>query len=158
MPQFDADLYTEQNETFKRATGNTVHLKRVGYKIPIVAPTGVAADDTIRLFELPVGSVVRPDLSSAYWSGTGATGVTVSLGDETDPDRYMVTEDISTAAVIPSLVHSGTIPAGVSSPYTVPEDTAAGVSNKTLLLTVVGMTTWTAASDAGYIELVVELP
>ena len=158
MPQFDADLYTEQNEKFKRAAGNTRFLKQVLYKLPIAAPTGVATADTIRLFELPVGAVVRPDLSSAYWSGTGATSVTVSLGDETDPNRYMVTEDISTGAVIPSLVHSSTIPAGVSSPYTVPEDTAAGVSDKTLLLTAVAVGTWTAASDAGYINLVVDLP
>lgn len=164
MAQVDADLYTEQNEKFKRAGGNTAHLRRVSYKIPITAPAGtaVAAADTLAVFQLPVGSIVRPDLSSAVWSAgtSAATAFTISLGDVTDPDRYMLTESVLAVQQIPSLIHSAGLPAGQSTPYTVPAITAAGVDDGVLLVTAVAISagTWSAGESAGHIELVVELP
>lgn len=158
MAQVNTDLYTEQNETFKRSyPGNTKFPKQVTYKIPLTAPSGTAVTngDTLALFELPVGCTVRPDLSSAVWTaGTSAsTSLTATLGDAADADRYMVTESILTAALIPSLMHSTTIPAGISSPYVVQE------ANKTLIATIaLGGGSWAAGESAGYINLVVDLP
>lgn len=157
MAQVDTDLYTEQGEGFKRTTGNTSHPKQITYKIPVTAPadSAVVTTDTLALFKLPIGATVRPDLSSALWSaGTSASStLSFTLGDAADADRYMVAESALTAAFIPSLIHSSSIPDGVTNPYAVAE------ANRDLILTVTfGGGTWAAGESAGHINLVVDLP
>jgi hypothetical protein len=156
MAQVDSDLYTEQNEKFKRSTGNTNHDKRVHYKIPLTAPSGTAivAADTLALFDLPIGSVVRPELSvlvaDAATQLTGSS-ITVILGDAADDNRYMVSDVLTTFQVGP-LTDAGK-PAALFTPYEVEE------ANKTLTLTLSAITgTWAAGESAGHIELVVDLP
>jgi len=164
MAEVDADLITEQNERFKRSTGNTDFPKQVAYRIPVTAPSGTAvtAGDELAVFQLPVGSVVRPELSTAVW--TGGTSITTSdsitIGDVTDPDRYMVTESAFTAAAPVNFIHSATHPAGFTTPYTVPAITDAGVDDGRLLVSCVaiGGGSWAAGETLGYLDLVVDLP
>lgn len=156
MAQVDTDLYTEQNEKFKRDTGNTKFLKQVSFKIPLTAPSGTAvvAADTLALFDLPYGAVVRPELSTlASNAAAQLTGssITVTLGDAGDPDRYMVS-DVLTAAQVGPLTDAG-VPASLFTPYAVEE------ANKTLVLTLSAITgAWAAGESAGHIVLVVDLP
>jgi len=156
MAQVDADLYTEQNETFLRAAGNSKFPKQVSYKIPLTAPSdsAVVAADTVALFDLPIGAVVRPELSvlvSDAAAGLTGSSITVTLGDAADADRYMVS-DILTAFQTGPLTDAGK-PAGLLAPYTVAE------ANKTLVLTLAAITgTWLAGESAGHITLVVDLP
>jgi hypothetical protein len=157
MADVNSPLYAEQQLLYKPATGNTAFPKQVTYKIPVEAPSDSAITDgqTLALFDLPVGCTVRPDLSSALWSaGTSASSsLAIELGDAADDNRYMVSDSALTALFIPSLIHSSTIPDGVTNPYVVTE------ANKTLLATIaIGGGTFSAGESAGHINLVVDLP
>jgi hypothetical protein len=166
MAEVNADLITEQNEKFKRATGNTAFLKQVSYRIPVTAPAiaGVSAGDELAIFQLPVGCTVRPELSTVTWSGASSitTSSAVTLGDVADPDRYMVTEDVTANQAPQNMIHTATKPAGYSTPYVVPAADAevAGEDNGRLLLSLVsvGGGSWAAGESIGEIVLVVDLP
>ena len=165
MADSDADLITEQNELFKRATGNTPFPKQVAYKIPMTANAddAVTATDELALFQIPVGAVVRPELSTIVFNaGTSiTTSGTITIGDVTDPNRYCVTLAGIHAATAPArLFHSATAPAGFTTPYTIPAVTSAGVDDGRLLLTLaaIGGGSWAAGESLGEITLVVDLP
>jgi hypothetical protein len=164
MAEVDADLITEQNEKFKRSTGNTDFPRQVAYRIAITAPSGTAvtAGDELAVFQLPVGSVVRPELSTALFTGGSSLGgvSTITIGDVTDPNRYMLTEDVTAAQIPTEFIHTTSQPAGYTTPYTVPAITDAGVDDGRLLVSCVaiGSGSWAAGESIGTIDLVVDLP
>lgn len=143
MASYDNALYTEQIATAKSMPSTS--FEDVNFlRVLITIPSGISASDTINVMNLPLGAKVRPGLSKIISDGAGS-GVTVTLGDAADADRYVVTEDVSTAGLT-DFIHSSTLPASALTPYVVEE------ANKTLVLTVAGMSSWAEGS-----ELVLEL-
>ena len=155
MAEVNSDLYNEQNELFKRATGNTTFPKLITYKIPLQSETAVTTADTVLLFDLQVGSIVRPDLSTKhidYATDSSATSTTFILGDSADDNRYSLS-DVHAATGEYQFVITTAQPDALTTPFVVTEAT------KTLILDLTAITgTWAAGENIGHINLVVELP
>lgn len=138
MADYDNALYTEQTAaTYQNPPTDFKNI--VMEQVLITVPASIANAETIAVRELEVGTTIIPSLSSIVSDGA-ATGVSVILGDVTDPNRYVLTEDIS-AAGRTEFIHSAALPAGESTPYKVTE------TDKVLLLTTAGFTTWPAGSE-----------
>lgn len=155
MALVNSDLYNEQNETAKRSAGNTSFPKLKTYKIPLQSETAVTTSDDILLFDMPVGCIVRPDLSTKhidYATDSSATSTTFSLGDSADDNRYSLS-DVHAATGEYQFVITTAQPDALTTPFTVTEAT------KTLYLALTAITgTFAAGENIGHINLVVELP
>jgi hypothetical protein len=158
MALVNSDLYNEQNETYLRTVaegGNTDLVRLETYKIALQSETAVTTSDDILLFDLPVGSIVRPELCSKHIDfslDSTCSSVTFSLGDSADDNRYSVS-DVHAAAGETPFVVTTVQPDGLLNPFTITEAT------KTLQLALTALTgTWAAGENVGFINVVVELP
>lgn len=155
MALVNSDLYNEQNETFLRAAGNTKFPKLVTLKVPLQSETAVTTADDILLIDLPVGAVVRPDLSTKhidFATDSSATSVTFSLGDSVDDNRYSLS-DVHAATGEYQFVITTAQPDALTTPFVVTEAT------KTLQLALTAITgTFALGENIGHLNLVIELP
>jgi len=155
MALVNSDLYNEQNELFKRTAGNTAFPKLKEYKIPIQSETAVTTADDVLLFDLPVGSIVRPELCTKhidYTTDSSATSTTWSLGDSVDDNRYSLS-DVHAADGELAFIITSDQPDSLTTPFTVTDAT------KTLQLALTAITgTWAAGEVIGHLNVVVELP
>jgi hypothetical protein len=155
MALVNSDLYNEQNETFKRAAGNTAAPKYVNLKVPLQSESAVTTSDDILLIELPIGGIVRPERSTKHIDfslDSTCTSVTFSLGDSADDNRYSVS-DVHAAAGETNFVVTTVQPAGLLVPHTITSAT------NILQLALTALTgTWAAGENVGFLNLVIEIP
>jgi len=155
MALVNSDLYNEQNETFKRTTGNTDFPRLKTIKVPLQSETAVTTADDVLLIDLPVGCVVRPDLSTKhidYATDSSATSTTFILGDSADDNRYSLS-DVHAATGEYQFVITTAQPDALTTPFAVTEAT------KTLYLGLSAISgTWAAGENIGHLNLVIELP
>lgn len=88
------------------------------YNVEVAFTSGVTANDTFQLFDLPPGAVIVPELSKIIASGDPGTTLTMDVGDAGDPDRYCDGANLgalSAAGVVEFTAPA--IPAAVFTPY-----------------------------------------
>jgi len=88
------------------------------YNVEVACTSGVAANDTFQLFDLPPGAVIVPELSKITASGDPGTTLTIDVGDAGDPDRYCDGANLgalSAAGTVEFLAPAN--PAAVLTPY-----------------------------------------
>jgi len=94
------------------------------YNVEVALTSGVSANDTFQLFDLPPGYVIVPELSKITASGDPGTTLTIDVGDSGDADRYCDGANLgalSAAGVVEFLAPA--IPAAVLTPYRPTETT-----------------------------------
>lgn len=87
----------------------------------VTLATGMAANDTLQLCDLPAGAVVVPQLCSVTGADAGQP-FTVDIGDALDPDRYADGLDLG-AANGQKAFTAPAVPDAVLNPYRLPAQT-----------------------------------
>jgi hypothetical protein len=123
MANFNSDLITAQLAARTGLAGGILNGDDAGgdlrfYNVEVQLTTGVAANDTFQLFDLPPGAVIVPELSEIIATGDPGTTLTLDVGDALDPDRYCDGANLgalSAAGFVEFLAPA--IPAAVITPY-----------------------------------------
>lgn len=91
MATFKSDIKTAaaQVAISDQIINNSRTGARVLYAYPVYTLAGTeAANDVIKLFDLPAGAEIVPELSSVTCSADPGTTLTLNVGDAADTDRY----------------------------------------------------------------------
>lgn len=117
------------------------------YNAEVAFTSGVAANDTFQLIDLPPGAVIVPELCSIHATADPGTTLTIDVGDAGDPDRYCDGANLGALSAAGTVLFTAPAqPAAVFTPYRNNEDvtriyaTAATVgtnSNCTLKFSIV---------------------
>ena len=120
-----AETYSDIGAVFEAPTASTLipgsrYGARIHYMDALVTvASGATANDTVKLFKLPAGAIIIPELSSvtSEGMGTGAT-MTVDVGDNDGTgvaDRYA--DGLNVAAAGLDLFTAGTLPVTSLTPH-----------------------------------------
>lgn len=120
MPNFKSTTIVRQEQLNSSAKAEASNLngklplyERVTYTL---LGTEVA-NDTIQLFDLPVGAVIVPQDSNVTCLDPGGT-LTLDIGDAADPDRYADGIVLSAGGIVNfCATAAATMPAAVATPF-----------------------------------------
>lgn len=90
----------------------------------VTLPSGVAANDTFQLIDLPPGAVIVPELCSISASGDPGTTLTLDVGDSGDADRYCDGANLGALSAAGIVAFTApALPAAVITPFRSPNVT-----------------------------------
>lgn len=93
------------------------------YNVEVALTSGVAANDTFQLIDLPPGAVIVPELSYIAATGDPGTTLTLDVGDSGDADRYCDGANLGALSAAGIVAFTApAIPAAVFTPYRNNED------------------------------------